>query len=451
MITEQPPAEPPSLERPPLERPALWSSVPEEKWRDWRWQMAHRLTTVDDLRQVFPLNESETEELGRCLERFRMAIPPYFAELIAQDGPGGPLWKQAVVSSAELEERPALRVDPLNEEDDTPVHGLVHRYPDRVLLLLTDRCAMYCRHCTRRRFAGGRERDTSSAQIDRFVAYLQRHSEVRDVIISGGDPLTQTDAKLNDVLTRLREVPTVEIIRIGSRLPITLPFRVTDELCRTLERHHPLYINIHVNHPDELTPEVQEACDRLHRAGIPLGSQTVLLKGINDDPNVLKKLFQKLLTFRVRPYYLYHCDPAQGTGHFRTSIARGMELIEYLMGHTSGLAVPTYVVDAPHGAGKIPIMPNYVLTNFPGGAVLRNFEGMMVRYVENGEAVQDQIPEGVSGVAALALGVQECLVPVGLPRELRRLREGPRPRPRPQEAQRGRKLEIPDLFCAEEE
>jgi lysine 2,3-aminomutase len=375
-----------------------------------------------------------------------MAIPPYFATLIAREGLGGPLWKQAVVSSAELEERSSLRLDPLNEEDDSPVHGLVHRYPDRVLMLLTDRCAMYCRHCTRRRFAGSREHDASRSQIDRYLAYLQRHPEVRDVIVSGGDPLTQTDAKLNDFLERLRAVPTVEIIRIGSRLPITLPYRITDELCKMLEKYHPIFMNIHVNHPDELTPEVKEACDKLTRAGIPLGSQTVLLKGINDDPITLKKLFQKLLTFRIKPYYLYHCDPAQGTAHFRTPIARGMELIEYLMGHTSGLAVPTYVVDAPHGAGKIPVMPNYILTTFPGGAVLRNFEGMLVRYVENGEVPQDVIPEGVTGVAALALGAQESLAPVGMPRELRRLREGPRPR---ESSRKQEKLEIPDLFCTE--
>lgn len=447
-MNDKPPSERPPSERPPSERPEIWRSVPEEKWRDWRWQMGHRLTSVDDLRKAFPLNGNDAEELSRCLERFRMAIPPYFAALIAREGIGGPLWKQAVVSSAELEERPSLRLDPLNEEDDSPVHGLVHRYPDRVLMLLTDRCAMYCRHCTRRRFAGSREHDASRNQLDRYLAYLQRHPEVRDVILSGGDPLTQTDTKLNDFLVRLRAVPTVEIIRIGSRLPITLPYRITDDLCRMLEQHHPIFMNIHVNHPDELTPEVKEACDRLTRAGIPLGSQTVLLKGINDDPTTLKKLFQKLLTFRIKPYYLYHCDPAQGTAHFRTPIARGMELVEYLLGHTSGLAVPTYVVDAPHGAGKIPVMPNYILTTFPGGAVMRNFEGMLVRYVENGEVPSDAIPEGVTGVAALAVGAQEFLAPVGMPRELRRLREGPRPR----ETSRNReKMELPDLFCAETE
>mgnify|MGYP005835041695 CR=1 FL=1 len=441
----------PPSEHPPSRRPELWRTVPEDKWRDWRWQMGHRLTSVDDLRKVFPLNENETDEMARCLERFRMAIPPYWAAMIAQQGPNGPLWKQAVVSAAELEDRPSLRLDPLNEEDDSPIHGLVHRYPDRVLILMTDRCAMYCRHCTRRRFAGAREHDASKALLDRYIAYLQRHPEVRDVIVSGGDPLTQTDARLDDFLTRLRSVPTVEILRIGSRLPIVLPYRITDDLVRMLEKHHPLYMNIHVNHPDELTPEVKEATDRLTRAGIPLGSQTVLLKGINDDPVVLKKLFQKLLTFRIRPYYLYHCDPAQGTAHFRTPIARGMELIEYLLGHTSGLAVPTYMVDAPHGAGKIPIMPNYLLTTFPGGAVLRNFEGMLVRYVENGELPQEQIPEGVTGVAALAAGLQETLMPVGLPRELRRLKEGPRARPslRENKKEERRKLEIPDLFCAE--
>jgi lysine 2,3-aminomutase len=451
-MNDKPPSERPPSDRPPSERPDYWRSIPEEKWRDWRWQMGHRLTTEDDLRNVLPLNGTVSEELSRCLQRFRMAIPPYFAALVAKDGPGGPLWRQAVVSAAELEERPSLHLDPLNEEDDSPVHGLVHRYPDRVLLLLTDRCAMYCRHCTRRRFAGSHEHDASSSQLDKYLEYLRRHPEVRDVILSGGDPLTLADARLNDFLLRLRAIPSVEIIRVGSRLPITLPYRITDELCRMLEQHHPIFMNIHVNHPDELTPEVREACDRLTRAGIPLGSQTVLLKGVNDDPVTLKKLFQKLLTFRVKPYYLYHCDPAQGTAHFRTPIARGMELIEYLLGHTSGLAVPTYVVDAPHGAGKIPIMPNYVLTNFPGGAVLRNFEGMLVRYVENGVVDAERIPEGVTGVAALACGAQDSLVPVGLPRELRRMKEGPRPKMRPREQARARRdVDIPDLFCMEQE
>lgn len=441
----------PPSERPPSERLAFWRMVPEEKWRDWRWQMSHRLTNVDDLRKALSLNGNETAELARCLERFRMAIPPYFAALIAREGPGGPLWKQAVASIAELEEKPSLHLDPLNEEDDSPVPGLVHRYPDRVLLLLTERCAMYCRHCTRRRFAGGRERDASATQLDRYLDYLSRHPEVRDVILSGGDPLTWTDQKLDDFLTRLRAVTSVEIVRIGSRLPITLPFRVTEELCRLLEKHHPLYMNIHINHPDELTEEVKEASDRLICAGIPLGSQTVLLKGINDDPVILKKLFQKLLKFRIKPYYLYHCDPAQGTGHFRTPISRGMELIEYLLGHTSGLAVPTYVVDAPHGAGKIPVMPNYLLTTFPGGAVLRNFEGMLVRYVENGEESADRVPETVTGVAALAFGKADALIPAGLPRELRRIREATRSRLRSQEIpSQTIELETADLICEEQ-
>lgn len=368
------------------QRTELWRSAPEDKWHDWRWQMSRRLTTVDDLTMLFPDGIDNAGSLASCIERFRMAITPYFAGLIAERGPHSPLWKQAIPAAAELEEHSNLRRDPLDEERDSPTERLIHRYPDRALILLTDRCAVYCRHCNRRRLANGPERDASRAQLDRCLAYLKCHPEVREVILSGGDPFTWSDARLDDLLGQLRKISSVDVIRIGTRLPVVLPFRVTDDLCRVLRKHHPLYVNIHVNHSMELTPEMEEACERLIVAGVPLSSQTVLLKGINDDPLTLQSLFRRLLTFRIRPYCLYHCDPVQGIAHFRTSIARGRALMEFLMATTSGLAVPSYIVDAPGGAGKIPIVQDYVESTFPGGVILRSLKGQRVPYADDGAA-----------------------------------------------------------------
>ena len=363
--------------------PDKWPSVTSAQWRDWRWQMSQRLTTIDDLREVFSDGLQDNSLIASCISDFRMAITPYFARLIAAQGFNGSLWKQAVPDVAELVKRPHLKLDPLGEEKDSPLPGLVHRYRNRALLLLTDRCAVYCRHCNRRRKAAGIEQDATQEQIAGWLTYLTGHPEVREVILSGGDPLTLTNARLNDFLTQLRKIPTIEIIRIGSRTPVVLPFRITEDLCRILSRHHPLFLNIHVNHPAELTLEMKQACDRLVSAGIPLGSQTVLLKGINDDPNVLKILFSKLLTFRIKPYCLYHCDPARGTAHFRTTIAKGRAIMESLLADLSGLAVPHYVVDGPDGAGKVPVLPDYIEKTFAGGVILRSLQGRVVHYVDD--------------------------------------------------------------------
>ena len=366
-------------------RPDRWPNASEDQWRDWRWQMAYRLTRLDDLIELIPGGMLDGERLASCAERFRLAITPFYAQLIRQHGPESPLWRQVVPSIAELEEHPHLTWDPLGEERDSPTGGLVHRYSDRILILLTDRCAVYCRFCNRRRLAQGPEGDASKKQLGRGLTYLKRHPEVREVILSGGDPLTWPDARLDDFLGQLRRIPSLEVIRIGTRMPVVLPFRVTESLCRVLQKHHPLYVNIHVNHPAELTPEMRTACERLIAAGIPLGSQTVLLRGINNDAAVLQDLFRRLLTFRIKPYCLYHCDPVQGTAHFRTSIAEGQAIMEYLMAHTSGLAVPNYIVDAPDGGGKIPIMPDYVEEVSEGNVILRNLKGRRLQYVD-GEA-----------------------------------------------------------------
>ena len=363
--------------------PDKWRSVASAKWRDWRWQMSHRLTTIDDLREVFSDRFQADSRIASCIREFRMAITPYFARLIAAQGYNGSSWKQAVPSGAELEKRRHLKLDPLGEEKDSPIPGLVHRYRNRVLLLLTDRCAVYCRHCNRRRKATGVERDATEEQIDDWLVYLERHPEIREVILSGGDSLTLTDAHLDDFLSQLRRISSIEIIRIGSRMPVVLPFRITEDLCHMFKKYHPIFLNIHVNHPAELTPELKEACERLVRAGVPLGSQTVLLKRINDDPTTLKNLFSKLLTFRIKPYCLYHCDPAQGTAHFRTTIARGRAIMESLMTDLSGLAVPHYLADGPEGLGKIPISPNFVESSFTGGVVLRSLRGGKVHYVDD--------------------------------------------------------------------
>lgn len=349
---------------------------------DWRWQIRNRITTVERLKDVVPLSEDEQEAIKRCLVRFRMAITPYYASLIDPTDPNCPIRKQAIPSPLELETVDGDEDDPLHEDVDSPVPGLTHRYPDRVLLLVTDQCAMYCRHCTRRRLAGTHDRPMPRAQFEQALSYIQGHSEIRDVIVSGGDPLTLPDNQIDYILSRLRSIPHVEIIRIGTRTPVTLPQRITPELCRVIAKYHPIYINTHFNHPREITAESQSACRLLVEAGIPLGNQSVLLCGVNDSPQVMKKLVQKLLFIRVRPYYIYQCDMTRGIGHFRTPVSTGIAIMENLRGHTSGLAVPTFVIDAPGGAGKIPLAPQYLLSIGGGRVVLRNYEGRLFTYTE---------------------------------------------------------------------
>jgi len=361
----------------------LWKDVPECDWEDWRWQLRHRITSVDQLRGWFPLTPSEEEAARRTQGRLVMAIPPYWMSLIDSDDPTCPIRRQSIPTMEEFDVREHDRFDPCGEDGDMPVPGLVHRYPDRVLFLVTEQCAMYCRHCTRRRLVGPTSHGLmSSANYEATFAYLRAHTEVRDVLISGGDPLMLTEGRLEKILKALREIPHLEFIRIGSRTPVTMPQRVTPELCDLLKRYKPIWMSLHFCHPREVTPRLRQAVDLLADSGVPLGSQTVLLRGINDDPAVMKQLMHELLKIRVRPYYIYQCDPAQGISHFRTSVAAGIRIIEQLRGHTTGYAVPTFVIDGPGGGGKIPVGPDYVVAYEDGVMTLRNYAGELYTYHE---------------------------------------------------------------------
>ncbi len=362
-------------------RAPIYMDVPDEKWNDWRWQLSHRLNTVEDFEKVLPLTDSEREALGAS-DLFRVEITPYFVSLINPDDPNDPVRKQVIPLAGEIMPFTGMMEDSLAEDRHSPVPGLVHRYPDRVLMLVTTQCASYCRYCTRSRIVGDPSAQFSRAEFEMQIDYLKRTPQVRDVLLSGGDPLTLAPKILEELLSRLREIPHIEIIRIGSRVPVFMPMRVTDELCATLEKYHPLWMNIHVNHPVEITAELATACDKLSRAGIPLGNQSVLLAGVNDCVHVQRKLVHDLVRIRVRPYYLYQCDLVEGAGHFRTPVGKGIEIIEGLRGHTSGYAVPTYVVDAPGGGGKIPVMPNYMISQSDHKVALRNYEGYITAYEE---------------------------------------------------------------------
>jgi len=351
------------------------------RWNDWRWQMRHRLIKPEQFEQLLRLTPAERRGLALTQERFAVAVTPHFAELIDPDDPNCPIRLQVVPREEELLVGPGDMTDPCGEDHDSVVEGLVHRYPDRVLLLALDTCAAYCRYCTRSRLVSQGELDPLTRRIDAIIAYLSEHTEVRDVLLSGGDPLLMSEDRLDDLLGRIRAIPHIEFVRIGSRVPCFLPQRITPELVAVLRKHR-VWLSLHFSHPRELTPEVAEACDLLADGGIPLGSQTVLLGGVNDDAEVLKKLFQGLLKLRVRPYYLYQCDPVVGTGHLRTSVHTGMELMRQLRGFTTGYAVPTYVVDAPGGGGKVPIQADTVVSYEDGTVVLRNWEGKNYTYVD---------------------------------------------------------------------
>ncbi len=360
----------------------IYKDVKLQEWNDWNWQLANRITRIEELEQVIKLAPEERKNISMGLQTLRMAITPYYASLMDHDDPDCPIRRQAVPSILETKIDHAESSDPLHEEKDSPVKGLTHRYPDRVLLLVTDQCSMYCRHCTRRRFAGQTDQAMSLNKIRNALNYIQQHKEIRDVLISGGDPFCLPDRRLEYILSSLKEIKHVEIIRIGTRTPVVMPQRITEELCTMLKKYQPLWINVHFNHPQEITAESKVACARLADAGIPLGNQSVLLKGVNDCPYVMKKLVQKLLQIRVRPYYLYQCDLSEGIEHFRTPVSRGIEIIEMLRGHTSGMAVPTFVVDAPGGGGKIPVGPQYMISNSSEKTILRNYEGVICTYTE---------------------------------------------------------------------
>jgi lysine 2,3-aminomutase len=362
--------------------PAYWRGVSEKDWNDWRWQLRHRVTRLDQLKEILELTPDEIEGIKHSKGRLALAVTPYFLSLMDPVNPNCPIRRQAIPTKAELHLSKNDMLDPCGEDKDSPVPGLVHRYPDRVLLLVTDQCAVYCRYCTRRRLVGTSERSITQGNFEEVLKYLKTHRKVRDVLLSGGDPLLLENERLEELLSRLRAIPHIEILRIGTRVPVTLPQRITPGLLRMLKKYHPLMMSIHFSHPKEITDAVRKACNDLADSGIPLGSQTVLLKGINDKPQIMKRLMHELLKIRVRPYYIYQCDLAMGTEHFRTSIATGIQIIEKLRGHTTGYAVPTFVVDAPGGGGKIPVEPDYVVSREKGKMVLRNYEGKIYEYPE---------------------------------------------------------------------
>lgn len=359
-----------------------FAKVPPEDWNSWHWQLAHRLRSVADLKGVIRLTPEEERGFALARDRFRVEVTPFFARLMDPLDPRCPIRRQVIPLPQEALVTPEERVDPCGEDKDSPAPGLVHRYPDRVLLLVTVHCATYCRYCTRSRVVGHMEENVSLPELEPAFRYIERHKKIRDVLLSGGDPLTLGTPRLEAILKRLRSIRHVEFLRIGTRVPIFLPQRIQPELLEMLRRYHPLWMSLHFNHAKEISLECARACEALADAGIPLGAQTVLLRGINDRPSVMKKLCHELLKIRVRPYYLYQCDPVVGTSHLRTSVETGLRIIESLRGHTTGYAVPTYVIDAPGGGGKIPLHPNYVVSRTRGRIVLRNYEGKLFEYVE---------------------------------------------------------------------
>ena len=372
----------PAAQKSPKDR-SFWRDVPQEQWDNWHWQMRNRLTTAEELARFLPLTPRDQRIIERALERFRFAVTPYYASLIDPDDPDCPIRLQSIPGEGELAVSDFDIEDPLNEEGDRVAPGMTHRYPDRVLWVVMQECAMLCRHCTRKRKVGEAPRPISKEHLDAGISYLQAHPEVRDVLLSGGDPLLLSDERIEHILKRLRaEAPTVKIIRIGTRTPVTMPQRITPALVEMLRRHHPVWVNTHFNVPNEFTPEAEAALALMADAGIPLGNQSVLLAGVNDCWALMRRLMYKLTENRVRPYYVYQCDLAEGLEHFRTTVVKGIEIVEHLRGHISGLAVPTFVVDAPGGGGKIPIHPNYIVTQHEHKVVLRNFEGRIVAYEE---------------------------------------------------------------------
>ena len=354
-------------------------------WKDWKWQIRHSIRTLSDFERLLDVRFSaeERRELEQTVAKFPLSITPYYLSLIDVDNlRHDPVFLQAFPSPQELNLAEADLLDPLAEDEDSPVELVTHRYPDRVLLRVSNVCAMYCRHCTRKRKVGDVDSIPDEAQIAAGIDYIRQHPEVRDVLLSGGDPFLLADSVLDRILTELRSIPHVEVIRIGTRTPVVLPYRVTDELVAMLKKHHPVWINTHFNHPREITDSAREAVRRLADAGIPLGNQSVLLAKVNDCPRIMTSLVHQLVRNRIRPYYLYQCDLSEGLSHFRTPVGKGIEIVESLIGHTSGFAVPTYVIDAPHGGGKIPVMPNYLISWSTHKVVLRNYEGVITTYRE---------------------------------------------------------------------
>jgi lysine 2,3-aminomutase len=408
----------------------LWRDVTEAQWNDWKWQAAHVVKSLEEVRQIIPLTEDEERGVVECAKYFKFGIPPYYASLMDPGDPTCPVRLQAVPRVQETHFSGADQHDPLYEDIDSPAPHLTHRYPDRVLLLITDYCAMYCRFCTRRRFTAHSHGAMTAKDLEPAFDYLEKAKEVRDVLLSGGDPLMVNDEYLEHILKRLREIDHIEIVRIGSRAPCTLPMRVTPQLVSILKKYHPMWLNTHFNHPKEITPEASKALAMLADAGIPLGNQTVLLRGINDCPTVMKNLVHKLVVNRVRPYYVYQCDLSEGIEHFRTRVSTGIEIAEALRGHTSGFAVPLFILDAPGGGGKVPLGPNYMISQSDKKVVIRNYEGGIFSYPEPDippsacpdHCVHCQTDERASreGVAGILGGQRSSLVPPDTLREKRR-------------------------------
>jgi len=407
----------------------LYKDVTPEEWNDWHWQLRNAIRDIPTLEKIMVLDVEEKANLAETLKNFKMAITPYYAALMDKENKNCPVRMQAVPSLNEIYEDPSDMEDPLHEDADSPVPGITHRYPDRVLFLVTDVCSMYCRHCTRRRKVGVKDEAIANNHLEVALDYIRNTPEIRDVLISGGDPLVLSDERLDYILGKIREIEHVEIIRLGSRTPVVMPQRITDNFVNMIKKHHPVYLNTHFNTPKEVTKEAMEACTKMANAGIPLGNQSVLLKGINDCAGTMKRLVHELMMIRVKPYYIYQCDLSRGISHFRTKVSKGIEIIESLRGHTTGMAVPTFVVDAPGGGGKIPVMPQYLISQSEERVILRNYEGVITTYVQPSDSKEEKVDylgyctdenyQPLDGVATLLSGKKNVLSPADLKRTKR--------------------------------
>lgn len=403
-----------------LLRLAPTSEVKREEWSDWHWQMRNRITTVSQIADKLKLNNQQLAALTCVEDRFRTVITPYYLSLANLNDPHDPILRQALPDPRELEMAGMGEEDPLDEEKDMPVPGLTHRYEDRALMVVTNACAMFCRHCTRKRIWHSDDATVSDENVNAMISYIRRTPGIRDVIVSGGDAFTLSTPRLESILKRLRTISHVEVIRIGTRTPVTIPMRIDNELCEMLDRYGPIWVNTQFNHPNEVTEESAKAVDRLIRHGVCVNNQSVLLRGVNDDPETIRHLCRRLVQIKVRPYYLFQCDQIVGVEHFRTRISKGIEIMESLRGHTTGFSIPTFVVDGPGGTGKIPIMPNYLISQSEQMAVLRNFEGAIIGYREAGEQVLRQVHRTSTGVAGILAGHRQALVPMENRRMTRR-------------------------------
>lgn len=402
-----------------LKQPKVTTKIKPHKdqnqWNDWKWQLKNRITSPKQLIGHIPLKCDEVEQIQNAANVFPMAITPYYASLISSTDRNCPIRRQAIPDPGELITRDYEMADPLHEDKDSPVPGLTHRYPDRVLLMVTNECSMYCRHCTRKRKVGDEQEIVNISNIEMGINYIKENPAIRDVLISGGDPFLLETSLLEKIIQKVREIPHVEVIRIGTRTPVVLPQRITQELVDMLKKYHPIWVNTHFNHPKEMTPEAEKALAIIADAGIPMGNQSVLLRKVNDCSEVMKRLVHLLVKNRVRPYYIYQCDLSRGIEHFRTPISTGIEIMERLIGHTSGFSVPRYIVDAPGGGGKIPVLPNYIISHCQSKVVLRNYEGVITVYQEPSEIPQqfEGCPDKCNLCGRLG-NVQNNSLPIGL-------------------------------------